>query len=405
MKLYIGIDWSAKKHDLCFMNEQGGVLEQLEIEHNQAGLKKFEESRKKYAIGVEDCYVGIETARNLIIDFLLNQGYRNIFILAPHLIQGNRTRYAVSRGHNDASDAKLIAEILRTDRGRLIPWEPDSLLTQQIRALVSAIDFLTTEMVRVQNRLRDTLERYYPQATILFSKLDTRISLEFIMLYPNPESAKALTLEEFRSFCKANRYPKPKRIAEIYGRLYADFPKSNPSTVLIFQDEVVSLAEMLVIMKDFQREKEKQLEKKFKAHPDYEIYQSLPGTGKLLAPALLAKLGDNRARFPNPEVLQAVAGTSPVTFSSGKRKTVRFRYACDHQFRKYAQSWAMHSVESSSWARTYFESILPSSNSASHAYRRLANRWLKILWRLWMDVVSYDEVYHLKQRAKFVIKQ
>ena len=207
MKLYIGIDWSAKKHDLCFMNEQGGVLEQLEIEHNQAGLKKFEESRKKYEIGVEDCYVGIETARNLIIDFLLNQGYRNIFILAPHLIQGNRTRYAVSRGHDDASDAKLIGEILRTDRGRLIPWEPDSLLTQQIRALVSAIDFQTTEMVRVQNRLRDTLERYYPQATTLFSKLDTRINLRVHHALSQPGKCKSTDIGRISVILQSQSIP------------------------------------------------------------------------------------------------------------------------------------------------------------------------------------------------------
>lgn len=387
------------------MNERGGVLEQLEIEHNQTGMQKFEENRKRYKVSVEDCYIGIETARNLIIEFLLNQGYCNIYVIAPHLVQGNRTRYAVSRGHNDASDAKLIAEILRTDLGRLIRWKPDSLVTQQIRALVSAIDFLTTEKVRVENRLGSILELYYPQIKVLFSELDVKINLEFIKAYPNPENAKKLSLEEFQAFCKIHRYTRPKRVPEIYARLHGDFPNSNPNTALIFQEEAVSLAKMLLVIMSLHHEKEKQLAKKYILHPDYEIYESLPGLGKFLAPALLAKLGDNRARYPDPAVVQAVAGTSPVTFSSGKRKKILFRKACDDQFRKFATSWAMHSLEKSSWAQTYFDSVLPHCKSKSHAYRRLANRWIKILWRLWMDAVPYNESYHLNQRAKFALKQ
>ena len=133
MKLYIGIDWSSKKHDICFMNERGGVIQQIEIDHKQSGLLAFEKARQT------DCYVGIETARNLFLDFLQAQGYSNIYILASHLVHGNRSRFAVSRGHNDTSDAKLIAEILRTDCGHLIPWQADSLITQQIRAMVRLI--------------------------------------------------------------------------------------------------------------------------------------------------------------------------------------------------------------------------------------------------------------------------
>lgn len=65
-------------------------------------------------------------------------------------------------------------------------------------------------------------------------------------------------------------------------------------------------------------------------NPDHEIYDSLPQAGALLAPALLAKLGDDRARYPNPAILQAVAGTCPVTKRSGKHAHVYFRTACDH---------------------------------------------------------------------------
>jgi transposase len=135
-------------------------------------------------------------------------------------------------------------------------------------------------------------------------------------------------------------------------------------------------------------------------HPDYEIYASLPGTGDYLQAALLSKLGDDRQRIGRANHLQALAGTCPVTVSSGKRKFVRFRHACDRDFRRIAQQWAKSSLGNSVWANTYFSQVLPRCDSYSHAYRCLANRWLAILWRLWRDRLPYNESYHLQQRRK-----
>jgi transposase len=54
----------------------------------------------------------------------------------------------------------------------------------------------------------------------------------------------------------------------------------------------------------------------------------------------LAKFGDDRQRFPTPSSVQALAGTCPVTERSGKRKVIKFRQACDREFRYIAQQWA-----------------------------------------------------------------
>ncbi|MGQ0603963.1 MAG: transposase, partial [Anaerolineales bacterium] len=50
----------------------------------------------------------------------------------------------------------------------------------------------------------------------------------------------------------------------------------------------------------------------FEQHPDHTLFASLPGAGDFLAPALLAKFGDDRERFPAPASLQCLAGTCPV---------------------------------------------------------------------------------------------
>jgi transposase len=129
------------------------------------------------------------------------------------------------------------------------------------------------------------------------------------------------------------------------------------------------------------------------------IFESLPGAGNLLAPALLAKFGDHRDRFATASSVQALAGTCPVTKASGKRKTVSFRRGCDREFRRIAQQFARTSVSQSGWALSYWRDVRPRCDTDSDAYRRLANRWLAIIWRIWQDRKAYDESYHLKQRA------
>ena len=126
----------------------------------------------------------------------------------------------------------------------------------------------------------------------------------------------------------------------------------------------------------------------------------MPGAAELLAPALLAKFGDHRDRFPSPASVQALAGTCPVTDRSGKRKVVYFRRACDRAFRDIAQKWARASLAKSTWAVSYWNQVRPRCSSDSHAYRCLANRWLAIAWAIWQKHEAYDEAYHLQQRAQ-----
>ena len=47
----------------------------------------------------------------------------------------------------------------------------------------------------------------------------------------------------------------------------------------------------------------------------------------------MRETGEDRSRFPAPGVLLAETGTAPVTRSSGRSRTVRFRYATNKRMR------------------------------------------------------------------------
>ena len=162
------------------MNKAGASIAQLTIPHSPEGFHELDRTREKLGFQLEQCLVGLETSHNLLIDFLWDRGYNQVYVVPPAVIKGSRSRFRQSGARTDPSDAHLVADILRTDQGRLQPWYPDSLLTRQIRARVSLINHFTRNITRLSNRIRAVLVRYYPAALNVFSELTRPITLHFL---------------------------------------------------------------------------------------------------------------------------------------------------------------------------------------------------------------------------------
>ena len=395
---YFGIDWSQDHHNLAIVNESGAQVSRLQFEHTPAGFARLDDERRKLGVPAEDCPVAIETAYNLVVDFLLDHGYP-VYIIPPQATNSYRNRTRSSRAHDDDSDAALLAGILRTDRDSHRRWRPNSPLTQRILAQVRLIETLRRSIHRQTMQLESVLLRTYPTAVGLFGKLTGPVSLRFLSAYPTAEAAQALTREAFDAFCRAEGYNRTDKLTERYARLVEPVPPANPAVAKAYTDHVRVLAEVLLPQVRHRQQAILQLGRLFDQHSDAFIFQSLPGAGELLAPALLAKFGDDRARFPAPGDVQALAGTCPVTERSGKRTVIRFRHGCDKEFRRIGQQFARASVRYASWTAAYWDDIRPGCESDSHALRIVANRWLVIIWKMWQDRKPYDETYHLQQRA------
>ena len=395
---YFGIDWSQAHHNLCILNEAGARVSRMEFEHSLSGFERIETERCKLGVAASECLVAIETAYNLVVDFLLEHNYV-IHIIPPQATNGYRNRQRSSGAHDDDSDATLLAGILRTDRDTHRRLRPNTTLTQQIAAQIRLIETLRRSIQRQENQLRAALLRTYPTALGLFGEVTTQIGLEFLIAYPTAQAAHGLSLDSFKAFCQDHHYSRTDLPPKRYAHLIETVPLASPAAVLAYQDHVRVLAQVLLPQVRCRSQALTQLGLLFEQHPDAPLFASLPGAGNLLAPGLLVKFGDHRDRFPTPVGVQALAGTCPVTERSGKKKLVKFRHGCDKEFRRIAQQFARASLLESSWAAAYWDELRPTCASDSHAYRVLANRWLAVIWKMWHDSKPYDEAYHLQQRA------
>jgi transposase len=395
--LLIGIDQSPKKHDICITDKSGCQLARGEVPHDWSGFQWIHEQCKRLGVAPQDCLVAVESAYNLLVDYLLDHGYQ-VYVVPGRAVNRYRDRHRQSRSRNDPGDAVVLADILRTDRHLYVALTADSPQTRQICSLVRLLSTLKRNTVRVGNQLRDLLWRYYPIAADLFSKLDQPLTCAFIQAYPTPQLAQGLSLAEFEDFCHRHRYWHGGYIARRYGQLQNAQTFARQEVADAYAQQAQSLARVLLSLVQERKAAQKTLSQVFQQHPQAPTFASLPGAGEFLAPALLSKFRDCRARFPTAAVAQAIAGTCPVTDQSGKRRRILFRRACDREFRFIATEFARCSVPESGWAAAYFEALRPRVDKASHAYRALANRWIAIIWRLWTDRVEYDEAIHLRNR-------
>jgi transposase len=399
MQVYIGIDWSEKKHDVAVQDESGRVLGSLSIPHSQAGFIQLDNLRAQLGASPQEVLLGMETAHNLLIDFLWERGYKQVYVLPPNQVHSSQGRIRQSGARSDPQDAALIAEMVRTDRHRLVPWHPGSTLLQQMRVQLRLVIFLTREVVQYSNRLRSVLLRYHPAALKIFSGLNTQIALAFVQQYPTPQAVQQLSYADFCEFTRQQGYTQPGRLAGYYARLQEAHPLPSEATQTAHLSEAVLLSELLSPLLRAKHQAIDYLQQLYEQHPDRSLFDSLPQAGTLSASGLLVKLGEDRQRFPQASQVQALAGTSPVTVQSGRSRRVIFRRACDYEFRYIVQQWARLTINVSPWATAYYQSIRPHCRSENHAYRCLANRWLAIVWKIWQARLPYDEAYHLQQRA------
>lgn len=134
-------------------------------------------------------------------------------------------------------------------------------------------------------------------------------------------------------------------------------------------------------------------------HPDTPVFASFPGVGTVLAAVFLAEIGEDRSRYPTAAALLAEAGLAPVTRSSGRSRSVRFRYAANRRLREAAMWQAFNSMKTSPWAAQAFRQARDQRGQRYHrALRGLSARWMRIIWRCWTDQTPYQPEHHTSAR-------
>jgi transposase len=260
---------------------------------------------------------------------------------------------------------------------------------------VRSRDDLVAARIAATNQLTSTLHGFWPGAAGIFADVASPIALAFLQRYPSPSSARRLTAAQLERFCQRQHYSGRRSGAELLARLHAAAQgHAGAQTEQALASVVRSLVAVLEPIVAQIAQLTRQIEQFMHSLPDGLLMMSFPRAGQLCAAQMLAELGDVRERFPNADRLAAEAGAVPVTYQSGKTRSVAFRWACNHRLRKAITCLADNSRHANDWAHGIYQAARARGCDHTHAIRILARAWLRVIWHAWTDRKPYDPALH-----------
>jgi transposase len=389
---YAGVDWASVKHDVRVCDREGEQLLAATFAHDEQGLQSL--CRALVRLDVD--MVAIERPDGLLVERLLDAGLR-VLALHPNQVAAARDRFRVSGGKTDRFDAFVLCELARTDHHRFRALEPDSDQTKALRALTRARDDLVGTRTAVTNQLRAELDRFWPGPLGLFTDLHSRISLAFLERYPSPADARGLGEARLGAFLARERYTGSQNPADLLAKLRrAAHGHLGERELATRRQLVLGLVATLKTLNAQIAELERRLSSAMREHPDGQIFLSLfrkPGS-VICAAQLLSEIGDCRERYPDRDALAADAGQAAVAVESGKRKTAKFRRACNKRLREAFHTLADSTRHWHPWAQDLYASARARGHDHPRALRTLGRAWARVIWRCWQDHLPYDPARH-----------
>ncbi len=392
MRYFVGIDWASQEHTVFVIDEQARVIWRAVIPHTAQGMAALRARLTKLAEPATPP-VAVERPSGLLVDTLVDAGFP-VVPIHPNVLKASRPRYSAAQGKSDPGDAFILADLLRTDGHRFRPLLPLSDDTRALRALVRTRDDLVEQRVALANQLRALLERFWPGAALIFADVDSPIALAFLQRYPTPQTAH-LGEKRLQAFLARHAYCGRRSAKELLERLNSAAVGLAGEAEMEANGELVCalVAVLEPLVAQIQR-LTAAIEHAIAAHVDGPVFMSFPRAGQLNAAQIFTEIGDDRRRFTSAEHLAAEAGVAPVTYESGKRRGVAFRWACNKRLRKAVTIFADNSRRESPWAADVYRRARARGCDHPHAVRILARAWIRVLWRCWQDRTPYNPASH-----------
>jgi transposase len=379
--IFVGIDWSERHHDLCVIDAEGSELTRARVLDGIDGVRQLHEMLAGQAEEPGEVIVGIETDRGLLVGALVAAGYR-VFAINPLSVDRYRDRHATSGAKSDPGDAKVLADIVRTDRHNHRPVAGDSELSASIKLLARTHQSFVWERQRHVNRLRSALREFYPAALEAFgTQLAAPDAVAVLQLAPTPELGRRLSRSKIAAALRraGRRRNVEARAIQIQTALRSEQLRVGANLEETYGVIVSSLVGLIAGLNTQIAGLETDLHGAFEQHPDAEIILSLPGLGSTLGARVLGEFGDDPARYVDARARRNYAGTSPITKASGTHRVVLARFARNQRLADACHLWAFASLTASPGARRSYDAQRARGKTHNQALRSLGNRLVGIL--------------------------
>ncbi len=311
--------------------------------------------------------------------------------------QGFEKAIYPSGAKTDPRDAQLLAEFILNHRG-LLRAAPENqpevealdLATRQRR---KTVDQITKETQKITQLLKEI----YPAFLKVFPSL-TDTALEFLKRFPSVEAlhkSKGHYIQEKLSQCKRGNDEQ----LQHYTQLLTESVTLEQSMLAeIHTIQIKASIAVITTLRKAVKEFDKVIARLYVNQDKSGIFDSLPGAGKALAPRLLVSFALPACQ--SVQQLQCYSGIAPIIRASGNSRRTCFRVGRPKFLHQSILEFADRSVRYSTWANAYFKYKQKNGESTNSILRKIAFKWMRIIWRCLENNQNYDEQKYIQTLKK-----
>lgn len=319
----VGIDVSKDKSTVYMMKPFGEVIcKVFECNHTESDLTKLADKILSFDEEVKVVMEATGVYHYPILMFLKSKGVfvsvQNPFIIKKY------SNIDLRRAKTDKKDAIKLANFGIEKWNYLVDYEPFEEKYDELRCLGRQYIYYMNLRVASKINLSNILERTMPKIKSILKSYSSNFRKDKLTLFAlNYWHYDNITKKSEQEFIDSyNKWAKRKglrqsstKAKEIYGVAKNSVPtlsSSRKSTKTMIQNACKMILEIDNVISNILA----QMQEIASGLKEYNTVRSMPGVGDVLAPRIIAEIGDIR-RFKSKRALTAYAGLDAPPFQSG----------------------------------------------------------------------------------------
>lgn len=321
----VGVDVSKGKSTVCILKPYGEIVcSPFEVKHVEKELEDLAGLLNKLDGEIRVVMEATGVYHLSILTFLQEKGYF-VSVINPYSMKKYAKDNSLRRAKTDRLDSIMIANYGIDRWFKLQKYEGDENTYAELKLLGRRYRYYMELHVKFLQELTHILDYVMPGIKAMFNSWDEASNKDklsdFVERYWHYDLITSMSREEFTedylAWAKEKKYHQSSAKAEAVYEMASDgiptLSSDTPSTKMLVQEAIAVLRAVdSSLFRIISR-----MQELAKTLPEYSTVRSMGGVGDVLAPKLIAEIGDVR-RLHNAKALIAWAGIDPPPYESGQ---------------------------------------------------------------------------------------
>lgn len=321
----VGVDVSKGKSTVCILKPYGEIVcSPFEVKHVEKELEDLAGLLNKLDGEIRVVMEATGVYHLPILTFLQEKGYF-VSVINPYSMKKYAKDNSLRGAKTDRLDSIMIANYGIDRWFKLQKYEGDENTYAELKLLGRRYRYYMELHVKSLQELTHILDYVMPGIKAMFNSWDEASNKDklsdFVERYWHYDLITSMSREEFTedylAWAKEKKYHQSSAKAEAVYELASDgiptLSSDTPSTKMLVQEAIAVLRAVdSSLFRIISR-----MQELAKTLPEYSTVRSMGGVGNVLAPRLIAEIGDVR-RLHNAKALIAWAGIDPPPYESGQ---------------------------------------------------------------------------------------